>query len=260
MDWSKTKTIFILTFLCLNIFLGYQLYEKHNRGNLNFLTEASLQMRLDDNRIEIEIEDAEETIDGAPITGTVRPFQEEFFINSLERQTPSVIDETILYSELDSPSPLVSANLRASVEAFLQQYVYHGDEYEFAQFNEQEQYIGLYQTYKGRKIDQYEREDFHLVLHLNEDLEVESYSQKYMSVSEQEGREQELLSPLKAVERLLNQQYIRQNTVITEAELGYYSRIQLDANFQVFAPMWRIIANDEIFFVDAINGEVQSAS
>lgn len=249
-----------MTFLFLNLFLGYQLHEKQEKANINVQSEATLSERLQDNRIEVDLDDAEETIKGAPITGTVRTFQEGFFEGFLDRQQSVLLNETTLHSILDNSVSLVEANLTASVDAFLLQYVYEGEQYEYAEYNKEEQFIGLYQTYKGRKIDQYERNDFHLVLHISDDFEVESYVQRYMSISEQENREQELLSPLKAVERLLNEHQIRQNTIIKEAELGYYSKIQLEANFQVYAPVWRIKANDQYFFVDALNGEVQSIS
>jgi len=259
-DWSRTKSIFIVTFLCLNLFLGYQLYEKQEQGNINVMLDVTLPERLEYNRIEIDIDNADEIVEGAPITGTVRSFQEDFFESILDRQEPVMLDETTLRSTLDSPPQLVDANLTASVGAFLQQYIYEGEQYEIAEYNEEEQYIGLYQVYKERKIDQYERDDFHLILYVSDDFKVESYEQRYMTITEQEGREQELLSPLKAINRLLDEHQIRQETKITEAELGYYSKIQLEANFQVYAPVWRIQANGKYFFVDALNGEVQSIS
>jgi regulatory protein YycI of two-component signal transduction system YycFG len=260
MDWSKTKTIFIVTFLLLNIFLGYQLYERNKQGEISVLTDPDLQSRLEEEGIEIDIEDAEETVTGAPVTGTSATFDESYLEENLERQTISLLNSTTAYSELHGPFRLVGANLSATVDAFLQQHVYLGEEYEIAQYNESESFIGLYQTYNGLKIDEYERENFHLVLHLTEDLEIESYVQTYMEISEQEGREQDLLSPLKAVERLLDGGYLSANAVIEHAELGYYSLIQPDDNFQVFAPVWRIRVDNEDFFVDALNGEIQSIS
>lgn len=249
-----------MTFLFLNLFLTYQFLEKQEKSDVNVQSEATLTERLQDNRIEVDIDDAEETIEGAPITGTVRTFEEGFFEGILDRQEPVLLDETTIHSNLDNPYKLVEVNLTASVEAFLQTFVFEGQQYEYVLYNEEEQYIGLYQTYKGRKIDQYERNDFPLVLHISDDFKIESYVQRFMSISEQESREQELLSPLKAVERLLNEHQIRPNTTVTDAELGYYSKIQLEANFQVYAPVWRIKANDQYFFVDALNGEVQSIS
>ncbi|WP_416148035.1 two-component system regulatory protein YycI [Salipaludibacillus sp. HK11] len=264
MDWSRAKMIFIVTFLCLNLFLGYQLHEKQEQAKLNAMTHATIQERLEDNRIEVEIENAEEVNEGAPITGTVRQFQEELFEElfgeTLERQTLTLIDDTTLRAEFENPFSLNAANLTATVSAFLQQFVYEGEMYQIAKYNEEEQYIGLYQTYRDRKIDQYEREDFHLKLYVTDDLEVDSYEQTFITVNEQEGREQELLSPLKALETLMNDHYIPPDTVIEEPELGYYSLIQLEANFQMYSPVWRFKVNDEYYFVDALNGEIQTIS
>ncbi|WP_169837707.1 two-component system regulatory protein YycI [Salipaludibacillus agaradhaerens] len=258
MDWSKTKTIFIVTFLLLNAFLGYQLYGKMAHENLNVLISPALQERLEENDIEINISNAEDILTAAPITGRLATFDENYLRDNLLRQDISVVDETTVYAEMDRPYKMVDSNIPANVDAFLGQYVYLGEEYEFADYNEEENYIGLYQTYKDRKIDQYERGDYHIVLHLNDDFHVESYTQKYMEITEQENRQQDLLSPLKAVERLLNQQYLETNTVIEQAQLGYYSLIQPDDSFQVFVPVWRIQANEDYFYVDALNGEIQS--
>ncbi|UTR16557.1 two-component system regulatory protein YycI [Salipaludibacillus sp. LMS25] len=258
MDWSKTKTIFIVTFLLLNAFLGYQLYDKTSHDNINVLISPALQERLEENDIKIDISNAEDILTGAPITGRLATFDEEYLRDNLLRQEVKVVENTMIHSEMDRPYKMVDSNIPANVNAFLGQYVYLGEEYEFADYNEEENYIGLYQTYKGRKIDQYERSDYHIILNLNDDFHVESYTQKYMEITEQENRQQDLLSPLKAVERLLNQQYLATNTVIKQAQLGYYSLIQPDESFQVFVPVWRIQANEDYFYVDALNGEIQS--
>ena len=51
MDWSKTKTIFIITFLILDCFLGYQFMEKRNSSQLDVLLEATIEDQLKANGI-----------------------------------------------------------------------------------------------------------------------------------------------------------------------------------------------------------------
>ena len=46
MDWSRTKTIFIVTFLMLNIFLTWQLIETNNANKLTMIAEATTQETL----------------------------------------------------------------------------------------------------------------------------------------------------------------------------------------------------------------------
>ncbi|SDN97004.1 two-component system regulatory protein YycI [Alkalicoccus daliensis] len=259
MDWSRTKTIFIVTFMLLNIFLGYQLSEKQSQ--LNEVTLPELESRIEEQEINILIEDLEEEFMGAPITAYQRTFQEVLIEQTLESQTPQFLDETTIYSVLDSPYRLPNVNLQASVDAFLQQYVFRGEEYEVALYDEEAGIVGIYQTFDGKKIDEYEREDFHITLELNEEGDIMAYTQRYMNITEQ-GEEQELLTPIAVIEKLLNDTRvgIGAGSEVTSAELGYYNLMEVEANFQIFAPVWRVIIDEEEHYVNAMTGEVQRIS
>lgn len=56
MNWSRTKTVFIMTFLLLNLFLGYQLYEVNDENQLSLISGNSTQDRLRENKISIDVE------------------------------------------------------------------------------------------------------------------------------------------------------------------------------------------------------------
>ncbi|MFC4736247.1 two-component system regulatory protein YycI [Bacillus daqingensis] len=261
MDWSRTKTIFIVTFMLLNIFLGYQLAEKQRHGDINEIEQMTLDSQIEEQRITIEFEETEEELTGAPITGVQRSFEDDitFLEQTLERQQIDLIDSTTLYSELDSPYNFSPANLTASTEAFMQQYVFRGEEYQLAAYDEEEGLIGLYQTFEGSMIDQYERDSYHVVLELNDSGQIVSYTQRYLTIVEQ-GAEEELLTPMQVVERLINdpQVGIGTDSTISSATVGYYNLMEVDANFQIYAPVWRVIVDDEPFFVNALTGEVQN--
>lgn len=47
LDWSKTKTIFIITFFILDIFLGYQFIQKKNSSQLDVILEATIEEQLE---------------------------------------------------------------------------------------------------------------------------------------------------------------------------------------------------------------------
>ncbi|WP_096186054.1 two-component system regulatory protein YycI [Evansella halocellulosilytica] len=256
MDFSKTKTIFIITFLILNIFLTFQLVEKRTSGNISSLSPTSLQLELNEWNIDVHIDDAEETQRGSYISGTTRSFSEERVQRQLDGQNVQLIDEYEIYSELEDPYQLSDDNLRARVDAFLQQNILYGDEYQFSHYDEERNIIALHQTYEGRPIDQYKRSRVHLVLTLNEDFQVVAYNQQYMEITPQ-GGEQEMLSPMEAIKTLLREQLIPENTVIDNVQLGYNSQIQTTVEIQVFSPVWQIQVNDEIYLVSAIESDVQ---
>lgn len=261
MDWSRTKTIFIITFMLLNIFLAYQLYEKQDMSRMGEVTLMELESRIEEQQIEINIDDPEEEVTGGPITGMQRTFTETSLEQSLSGQDVSLINNSTIYSEMEEPFSIVTANVEASLEGFLDQYVFRGEEYEVAHYDLEEGIIGLYQTFEGSMIDQYEREDYHLVLQLNETGQVAAYSQRYMTITEQ-AEEEELLTALQAVELLLDDPNIGIGTeaVVENAELGYYNLMEVDANFQIFAPVWRVLINEETYYVNAMTGEIQTIS
>ncbi|WP_181186279.1 two-component system regulatory protein YycI [Alkalicoccus urumqiensis] len=260
MDWSRTKTIFIITFMLLNIFLGYQLTLKQQHGDLPELASVNLESRLSE-EIDININNEEVEEEGGMISGEWRVFEEVFLNQSLEEQNLSVSDDGLeIRSELESPYSLVTANIQASADAFLQEFVFRGEEYEVAAYDEEEGRVGLYQTYEGSKIDEYEREAFHLELELNDSGEIVQYTQRYLTITAT-GEEQELLTPLEVIDILLqeNQVLVGGEREVSAAELGYYNLLEIDTDFQIFAPVWRITVDDDTYFVDALRGEIQTS-
>ncbi|WP_078593355.1 two-component system regulatory protein YycI [Evansella clarkii] len=257
MDWSRTKTIFIITFLFLNVFLGYQFAEIRSAENIGVQTESTFQDLIEEYNIEFEIEEAEETLTGSPISGIPRGIPLNVLEEEYASQSAELINET-LHSVLETPYQLTENDISGSVNAFLEQYVYSGQEYHLAGFNEEEGYLGLHQTYEGRPIGHYEAGPDHIRLMVNEELEITDYYQTYMVFNE-EGQEEDLLTPQQVIEILINNNYISEldNAVIREAMLGYYSLLETRADFRFYIPMWRIRVNDEFFYISAIEGEVQ---
>ena len=52
MDWSKTKSIFIMVFFVLDIFLLYQFLEKKNNYQFEYIAEASIEELLQEEEIQ----------------------------------------------------------------------------------------------------------------------------------------------------------------------------------------------------------------
>lgn len=256
MDWSKTKNIFIITFLLLNLFLGYQLMEKRKDSNYNYISRASLQENLEQMNIKVNLGEMDEVIFASPISGSVYFFDESVLDERLKNQKYELLSDRTIHSTLETPYKLINVNLPVVVDSFVQQYIFHGEEYVFTSYNEEQSFIGLHQTYEGKPIDNDAGSGYHLVLYLNEQFEVTGYYQTYMEL-EQQGREQELLTPIKAIERLYNDQLIPANTVIDHVKLGYYSHLPPSGNYQVFTPMWQIGIGDNFYYVNAIDGAIQ---
>ncbi|MFC5711620.1 two-component system regulatory protein YycI [Thalassorhabdus alkalitolerans] len=254
MDWSKTKTIFIVTFLLLNSFLVYQLIQKQNASELNVRAEMTLQQRFEDNNIRITENLPDEINEGRHIVGKRTPVPQEA-IDAVDEEEILFPDEHAMGVVLDEPYSISNDNVNEDIGSFLESEVYNGEQYRFASWDQENQNLVFYQTYQGSTI--YTDQEEQLVLFLNDEGDVTSYLQSFLEV-EEHGRKRELLSPLKAIESLLNEQLLTFNSVVSQVELGYYSYFSPLGESQVFAPMYRIEIDEESFYlVNAIDGGIQ---
>lgn len=255
MDWNKTKSIFIASFLILNVFLTWQLVETKNANQLSVITEATIQEQLKQNNVTIDVELPEEENVGVHIIGKSSVFTDRI-ISDLFNQEVTVVDDHFLFSILNRPYQLdLNEDFMPNLNDFLGTFIYKGDEYRFGRFDQETNKIYFYQTYNDKLAYTLDAEP--LILQLNEQGQIVSYQQYYLEFEELDGREREMLSSLKALEILLTEQLIGINDTITSIELGYYSFFSPQGDTQVFAPMWQIGVNDEQYLVNAIEGTVQ---
>ncbi|MCM3715954.1 two-component system regulatory protein YycI [Halalkalibacter oceani] len=255
MDWSKTKTIFIVTFLILNLFLTWQLVETNSANQISVITEATIQERLNQMNVTIEAELPEEELLGRHVISKKVPLTEEAAAGLAEQQSLRLTEGGEIISELLEPYPTTSEQFWTELQTFLTTYVYQGDEYRYGHFDPETGQMKLYQTFKDKTAYTFDEDP--LVLWFDESQQIIGYEQSYYEFEELDGREREMLSSLKALEVLLNDQLIRANQTISSIEFGYYSFFSPQGGVQVFAPMWRVMVEDETYLVNAIEGSVQ---
>ena len=83
-----------------------------------------------------------------------------------------------------------------------------------------------------------------------------SYRQTYLEVIEELSDEEELLTPLRAMETLYKKGLLKPKSEITKIELGYSTLVSLTAS-HVVTPTWRLVVNGkENLFVHALEGRV----
>lgn len=244
------------------MFLGYQLNEKREASKLSLILEATVQERLSEMNITITAELHEDRLSGTYISGA-----SDIHLDAvIEEQKPTqqvkqVTGETVI-AILKDPFPLnrVDRSTEAKAIDFVLQNIVYGREYHLSHYNEILKQIYFYQTYEGKKVDNYESGHLPLLLQLDDDLKIVHYEQNYLTLQplHPQGKEQEILSSIKAIEKLFNNQLIPQDSEINKVELSYFSFFKPDGEVQVFAPMWNISVNDQVYYVNAIDGAIQN--
>ncbi|MEB3750677.1 two-component system regulatory protein YycI [Geobacillus icigianus] len=251
MDWSKTKTIFIIVFLVLDCFLGYQFMEKRSSSQLDVILETTIEEQLEANGITY-VELPKEVTKAAYVSGKSRQFTEAD-VKKLPSQKVKIEGKTKIKGTFSRPLVLpIDDPYR--LREFLQHYMVNGGQYALWSFNENEGTVICYQVYDGKMI--YGNENSKLVIHVNKEQEALSYEQTMLDDLEKYERKQDIVPAIKALETLYRKGYLQPGDHVTKVELGYYGLVQFTAS-QVLTPTWHIVVNrKEDYFVNAFEGQV----
>jgi regulatory protein YycI of two-component signal transduction system YycFG len=252
LDWSKTKTIFIITFLILDIFLAYQFIQKRSSSQLNVMLETTIEEQLEVNGITY-VEPPKEITKAAYLSGKSKIFTDEE-VKKLSNQQAVISNQPILKVLFTKPIPLSNPKDQYFLNDFIKRNIISGENYSFWKFDEKAKEILFFQKYNGKVI--YKNANSMLVLHLNEKNEIISYEQTLLNDLE-EYEKQEIVSAIKAIETLYKKDHLKPGDHVTNIQLGYYALVQFTASSQVLTPTWRIVVNgNKDYYVNAFEGQV----
>ena len=253
MDWSKIKTIFILTFLVLNIYLLYEFLKINDANNYEFITETSFEDKLTTEEIGY-VELPKNEIKDAYVSANPKVFNKDEISLKLKGQMISITDDTIVESILSEPVRISGEMKPAELNLFVKNRVTLGEHYKFFEYNKSEKTVTFYQQFQNKVL--YKNKNGNLTLFLNDHNEIVSYQQTFLEEIERLSEVQEVLPPLKAIETLYDNGLLAPKSKITKVELGYFTLVQLTAS-QVLTPTWRIVVdNRENLFVNAFEGQI----
>nr|WP_106782012.1 two-component system regulatory protein YycI [Lysinibacillus timonensis] len=254
MDWSKSKSIFIIVFLILDIFL-YSLY-------LNRLTEAQKVEVLGEKTIEARLSDDQITystlpeIENAPyFSGSVKTLDEENF-PSLNNQDISIENESKIIATMNKPVPLRDIEDTTSYVEFLQTYVVEGSNYTLWNVDLENRTATFFQRVDERTI--YYNINGMVKLYWNNENEVYMYEQTLLENLEEFEEQESLWTPIQVIQVLYANGLLKPGSQITQVKLGYSTLVQLTQT-QVFVPTWEIRVTtadgiEEEYFVNAVEG------
>lgn len=253
MDWNKIKTVFILTFLILNIFLASEFYKLKNSTPYTLNTETSFEKKLKNEEITYNDFPKNITKDKYLVAVPKLFYVDELLPSIIDKENPNykITNGTILEVELKTPYVLVDSNVN-SLETFLLSNVLFGEEYKY--WGKKNNQIIFYQQYEGKTF--YHNQNGELIINVTEDNRITSYYQTYLTDIQVLSEDEKIIQPMSALEILYNNAKLRSRDKITKVELGYYAFVQTSTT-QVLTPAWRFVINDSRdLYVHAIEGQV----
>ncbi|MFJ7725866.1 two-component system regulatory protein YycI [Neobacillus sp. NPDC097160] len=253
MDWSKIKTIFIITFLILDVYLLFQFMKTRDANKYEIATEASFEEKLKADEITYK-ELPKAPIKGQYLSATPKTFTKGD-LAKLKGQVASIKDPgTTLTVTLDKPLQISTKFEPAELSTFFKDNVLFGEHYQFWEKNDKKNTITYYQQYDNFPL--YKNIKGMITFTMNADNQIISYQQTYLDDINILTAKEEILSPLKAIETLHQKGVLKPKSKITKIELGYSTLVGLAAS-QVLAPTWRFVVDDkESLFVNAFEGQI----
>ncbi|WP_084591330.1 two-component system regulatory protein YycI [Ureibacillus sinduriensis] len=256
MDWSKSKSIFIVVFLILDVFLFSLYLNRHTETQQvqkETLGEKNIEARLKDDNISYgvlptNIEKA------AYISGKAKNFEDEDL--KLGNAEDIFIDKNKLTVTLKEPFEIKNIDEATSYNEFLKLNVYNGASYTLWQIDKANKTATFFQTANSRTL--YYIRNGLVRVHWNDQNEIIEYEQTLLEDLESFQEEKVLTTPLNAIQMLYNKGLLAPNSTITKVNLGYSTLVQLT---QVFVPTWEIRVKTETgeekeYFVNAVEGVV----
>ena len=254
MDWSRIKTIFILTFLILDVYLLFQFMNIRDANKYELTTETTAEDELKADEIKYDVELPKAPIKEQYLSAKPKTFTKADAAKLKEGQFALLKESsTTLEVSLEEPYQLSSKFEPAELASFLKDNILFGDHYQFGEKNDKTGTITYFQQYENSPL--FKNISGMIIFNLNTDNQIISYQQTYLEGIEKLKAKEEILPPIKAIEALHQKALLKPKSKITKVELGY-STIPLAAS-QILAPTWRIVVDDkESLFVNAFEGQI----
>ncbi|MFD0590259.1 two-component system regulatory protein YycI [Paenibacillus sp. GCM10027627] len=237
MDWSRAKSVLIISFLLLNILLGYQLWrdiseQLNANANSAELPPDKLQL-MEQKRITL-------AANLPPDTPRLSDLTYLLHSDSQKGTEPKTLKEPIDSSLAFSTPELASA---------LDDQIPDIEKYVYDSHSSPTGVNVLHRIVDGRPMFNVKLEFYY-----NSNLKITGYRQDRVEEIGM-GEAKQVIPAVKVVASLI-ETYLEEGSVITDIQLGYHGQI-FDSEKQVSAPSWRVMLEDgKVYYIHAISGEV----
>ncbi|SFL74182.1 Two-component signal transduction system YycFG, regulatory protein YycI [Gracilibacillus orientalis] len=257
MQWGQIKTLFILCFLILDIFLLHHFI--NNPIDYAFTEDFSSEENVRNNISGLNNLSEDSPSEEAMLFAEQKEFSaaEVTKIGELPNQTSIILNSQLILSKFDEP---LAINVEENPEA-LSENIWNFDQYQYFGKDEASNTYIFFQKLE-RPI--YFNLSGVLLVQVNEKKEVTKYVQTILEKAEPKKDEEqpepeEIDTPFDALSGLyFSEGFISSGDEITEkVALGYQNLMPLPNGAQVLAPTWEFVVNNEsYFYVNAIEGHL----
>jgi regulatory protein YycI of two-component signal transduction system YycFG len=249
-DWSRAKTILIWAFLFLDLFLGYQVYASRMQHWQNAESvdgsKWEIELYLQQLNITLAAEVPKETPEMRNLNVEVQGLN-MFALQDIPGIKVS-LEKMALAAKLEPPMRVRGEMTPAELLRQLQPRMLHANEYTFDPSQSGGQRLVYLQQYDKLPLFVAPLEVYF------ENGAIHSYRQTYFHIRSQ-GSGRQVISAYTALRSLVEKQIIAPGEKIENVQLGYYG--YYDADIQVLAPVWRVIHDGKLHYVNAFTGAIE---
>lgn len=256
MQWSQIKTLFILSFLILNIYLLIQFIEKQGQADLSLIErhESTIEEQLESDNISVPSLPEEQEKEPF-ISVRQKVFNDEDLdkFDQIDDQEPYLLTSNFILSVFKKRIEIKEDSPTKDIEEMIRSKMIYPEEYSFWNWNKEMNVLIFFQKKNDRPI--YYNRNGMILVYLNDDNETMFYTQTMLGDADARQDKKSLIEPLKAIETIYDAQELRPGDKVTKVEMGFHTRVPLANGVQVFVPTWKVTVNkDENYFVNAIEG------
>ncbi|SET24668.1 Two-component signal transduction system YycFG, regulatory protein YycI [Oceanobacillus limi] len=258
MQWGQIKTVFIICFLLLDIYLIVLFLEKEQSEDYstNELTDLSIEEQLKLEEIGID-NLPEEQPDEERINVQQKQFtdEEKDSLNSFGNQVSEVVDNSFILSLFEEPISIPDEATNEEINQVVKGNIIFAGEFDFEYRNDEANVLVFFQEKNGRTV--YFNHSGLLLVLLNENNEMTGYVQTVLGDPEKSSDKSELIKPITAVGTLLDNYRLFSGDEVTDMEIGYHTFFPLENGVQVFVPTWKVEVNEEHnHFINALEKKI----
>lgn len=272
MNWSRTKSIFIICFLLLDVFLVFEMYMRQQDESVEDVSDSG--SKYSNYKAETVIPSLPKDV--TFLRGTRIDFnqQKDALVQLTDRKEDAEKQKITLEEDgrqltglFSTPKVLGNVKKNEDIQNTLLSMVYQGQDYKFWELGADKSTVKFVQTYRNRPVYVSTRNRLQMLDFTVQDDQVTGFHQNYFKLSSNQNNQVDLINAEQAIKYLADRtDLVGYSTLHIKAiELCYLNTVgDGSADPLIFVPAWHITirtnGHTSDYFVNAVSGNVQSVN